>query len=199
LTFGWSSQGAGLIFVSLAIPIFLSPLIGMLSDRFGSRPLSAAGLLLATIFGPLLALIRSFSVGRVVVLVFFLVVIGLGISLVMTPEMAVISIFADSKAKEKPNEFGPGGATAQCCALTTIATAAAGSIGPLITGAIQSTSGWTATSIAVGAFGALGLVPVLLKAAHDRNFNQPKAEDTATSSAEAGDIDTTRAPMLGSK
>jgi TctA family transporter len=94
----------------------------------------------------------------------------------MTPEMAVISIFSNSKAKENPNEFGPGSATAQCCALTTIATATAGSVGPLITGAIQSISGWTATSIAVGAFAALGLVPVLLKTAYGRGFGQPKAE-----------------------
>jgi MFS family permease len=75
--------------------------------------------------------------------------IGIGVSLAMTPKMAAISAFAP---KDGPEAFGPAGAAAQCSALMTIATALAGVVGPVIDGAIQANSGWIATSVSVGVF-----------------------------------------------
>jgi MFS family permease len=169
-TFGWNSQGAGLIFLALVIPTFLGPLVGMLYDRHTSLPLYLAGFVLTLIFCPLLALIQSWSVGNDVLLVFILFMIGVGVSLVMVPGMAEISAFAENKEKDDPNLFGPRGATAQCCALMTIAMAAARVVGPIIIGAIQSASGWIATSITIGVFAALGIISLVLKTAYERTF-----------------------------
>jgi MFS family permease len=108
----------------------------MLYDRFTSLPLFMSGFVLTLIFGPLLALIRAWSVAWVVLLIFFLLVLGIGVSLVMVHGMAEISAFAENKERDDPNLFGPRGATAQCCALLTIATAAAGVVGPIVIGAI---------------------------------------------------------------
>lgn len=168
LTFGWNSQGAGLIFLALVIPTFLGPLIGMLYDRYTSLPLFIAGFVLTLIFCPLLAIIQTWSVANVALLVFFLFMVGVGISLVMVPGMAEISAFAENKEKDDPNLFGPRGATAQCCALMTIAMAAAGVVGPIVIGAIQSASGWIASSITIGAFAAIGLASLLLKTGYER-------------------------------
>jgi MFS family permease len=140
----------------------------MLYDRYASLPLFVAGFVLTLIFCPMLAIIQSWSVAKVVLLLFFLFMIGVGISLVMVPGMAEISGFAENKEKDDPNLFGPRGATSQCCALMTIAMAAAGVVGPIVIGAIQSTSGWIASSITIGAFAALGLVSLLLKTAYER-------------------------------
>jgi len=170
LIFGWNSQGAGLIFLALVIPTFLGPLVGMLYDRYTSLPLYLAGFVFTLIFCPLLALIQSWSVGNDVLLVFILFMIGVGVSLVTVPGMAEISAFAENKEKDDPDLFGPRGATAQCCALMTIAMAAAGVVGPIIMGAIQSASGWIATSITIVVFAALGIISLVLKTAYERTF-----------------------------
>lgn len=136
----------------------------MLYDRHSPTLLSATGFALVVIAGPLLAVVRFHSVGLIVCLVFLLILVGLGVSLVMTPQMAEIGIFADKKAEADASLFGTKGATAQCCALMTIATALAGVAGPLITGAVQSSSGWTATSVTIGAFAAAGCASVIANA-----------------------------------
>jgi MFS family permease len=147
----------------------------MMYDRFGSTELSMAGLLLTAIFGPLLAVVGSHSTGLVVALVIFLVAIGVGISLVMTPQMAEIGIFADKTAESNPDAFGPRGATAQCCALMTLSTALAGVVGPIVLGAIQSNSGWLPTTITVGAFSVLGLITFVCRLCYKR-YMKPHAE-----------------------
>ena len=54
-TFGWDSEGAGLIFLPLTLPSFLGPLVGRICDRFGSRwPMTAGFLCLC----PILTLLR---------------------------------------------------------------------------------------------------------------------------------------------
>lgn len=136
----------------------------MLYDRHGPNLLSATGFALVVIAGPLLTVVRLHSIGLIVCLVFLLILVGLGVSLVMTPQMAEIGIFADKKAEADPSLFGAKGATAQCCALMTVATAVAGVVGPLITGAVQASSGWTATSVTLGAFAATGCASLVVNA-----------------------------------
>ncbi|KAK5996875.1 hypothetical protein PT974_02222 [Cladobotryum mycophilum] len=172
-TFGWSTEGAGLIFLGLSVPIFLTPIIGKLHGRFGPHPLSIIGLVIITAAGLLLAMIRSHSVTLIALLVVYLVAIGTGITLVMTPEMAEISAFGEKKAKEEPEVFGQG-ATAQCCALMTIANSLGGVVGPVVIGHVKAASGWIPASITVGAFGALGLVVLVLLMAYDKSHGKEK-------------------------
>lgn len=101
--------------------------------------------------------------------------IGIGVSLVMTPEMAAISAFS---LKDYPEAFGPASTAAQCSALMTMATALAGVVGPVTTGAIQANSGWIATSVSIGVFAALGLVSLFLKWGYDEIFERNRTVET---------------------
>ena len=47
-TFGWSSLGAGLIFLALGIPCAFGPLVGKLSDRYGPRHIALIGCFFVT-------------------------------------------------------------------------------------------------------------------------------------------------------
>jgi MFS family permease len=101
--------------------------------------------------------------------------IGIGVSLIMTPEMAAISAFAP---KDDPEAFGPAGTAAQCSALLTMATALAGVVGQVTTGAIQANSGWIATSVSIGVFAALGLVSLFFKWGYDGIVERKRTIET---------------------
>ena len=75
-TFGWTSLGAGLIFLCIALPTLLSPLVGALSDKYGPRWFAVCGLLLPAPFLVLLRLITHEALDQVVLLCVLLSMIG---------------------------------------------------------------------------------------------------------------------------
>ena len=75
-TFGWSSLGAGLIFLCIALPALTAPLVGMLSDRYGPRWFAICGLVLTAPFVILLRLITHDGLGQVVLLCVLLSLTG---------------------------------------------------------------------------------------------------------------------------
>lgn len=89
-TFGWDSVGAGLIFLPIVISTFVGPLIGSLSDKYGPRWFATAGFIIACPFLILLRLVDHDSIGQKVLLCALLVLVGLGLTLALTPVMAEI-------------------------------------------------------------------------------------------------------------
>ena len=67
-----------------AMPIFVAPLAGMLSDRIGSRPLMATGLALQAIAMGWLAVVTTPDVAYTAILVPFILA-GTGMALVFAP------------------------------------------------------------------------------------------------------------------
>lgn len=76
-TFGWNATGAGLIFLTIAVPSILGPLAGALSDRVGPRPVSLGGFALATPALALLGLVKHDDTGQAVLLCTLLALIGI--------------------------------------------------------------------------------------------------------------------------
>lgn len=76
-TFGWNATGAGLIFLTIAVPSILGPLAGALSDRVGPRPVSLGGFALATPALALLSLVQHDDTGQAVLLCALLAIIGI--------------------------------------------------------------------------------------------------------------------------
>lgn len=75
-TFLYTSAGAGLIFLTITIPSTLGTVIGKLSDRYGTRPISLFGFALAIPSLALMGLVTDDSISHQATLIVLLVAIG---------------------------------------------------------------------------------------------------------------------------
>ena len=110
--FGWSSLGAGLIFLPLILPTFIAPLTGHYSDTHGPRLPVIAGFLLACPILVLLRLVSHESTSQIVLLCALLALLGFALALGMTPLLAEITYLVSHKEKTHPGAFGGKGAYA---------------------------------------------------------------------------------------
>jgi Na+/melibiose symporter-like transporter len=120
-TFGWSSVGAGLIFLAVVVPTFIAPLVGFLSDRYGPRWLAVAGFLLGAPVLVLLRYVTHNSLDQKVLLCALLALIGLTETLVFAPITAEITYVVEAKEEKQPGIFGSNGAMAQAYGLFNMA------------------------------------------------------------------------------
>ena len=140
--FGWSSIGAGLVFLPLILPSFLAPLFGYWSDKKGPRMPTALGFLVAVPFLVLLRLVDHNSIHQIVLLCALLAFLGLALSMAMTPLLAEITYVVGHKEKSHPGAFGGKGAYAMAYGLFNMAFAGGMLIGPIWGGFITQRSGW---------------------------------------------------------
>ncbi|TAQ90854.1 hypothetical protein B7494_g797 [Chlorociboria aeruginascens] len=158
-TFGWSSTGAGLIFLAIIIPQLLAPLVGWFSDQYGPRIPTVLGFLLAIPFYVLLRLVTHDSLRQKVLLCALLAFIGLALALVLPPILAEITLVLEDMEKQKPGRFGTKGAYAQGYGLFITAFAAGTLIGPVWAGYVEQEAGWGTAWWSLGLFSAAGAVP----------------------------------------
>ncbi|KFA63558.1 hypothetical protein S40285_00352 [Stachybotrys chlorohalonatus IBT 40285] len=143
--FGWDSVGAGLIFLPLVLPAFLSPLVGILGDRYGPKWLSAGGFLLATPFLVCLRFVTDDSMEHRVMLCGLLVGVGIAIALVFGPLMAEITWSVE--AGEHESGVAP---YALAYGLYNMAYSGGAICGPLLGGFIRDTAGWPTVGWVLG-------------------------------------------------
>ena len=160
--FGWHSIGAGLIFLPLILPSFIAPLIGAYTDRHGPRMPTFLGFLLATPFLVLLLLVNHSGIRQVVLLCALLALLGIALTMVMTPIMAEVSYVVAAQEKVHPGKFGPKGAYAQAYGLFNTAFAGGMLVGPIWGGFVTGTAGWGTTCWSLGVWSAVSAVPALL-------------------------------------
>lgn len=145
-TFHWNSSGAGLIFICIVIPSLTSPFFGFLSDRFGShgtRALTTGGFLATIPFWVSLRFVTHDTMQQKVLLCALLSCIGLGLTTGMAPLMAEIDHVIVLEEKKNPGSFGERGAAAQGFGLLNTAFALGVLIGPLWSGFVVESSGWS--------------------------------------------------------
>lgn len=162
-TFGWNSTGAGLIFLPIVVATFMGPVIGKMSDKYGPRWLATSGFVVACPFLILLRLIDHNTIGQKVLLCALLALIGLGLTLALTPVMAEIAYAVEAKAaRHPPGFFGKNGAYAQAYALFNMAWAAGSMIGPLLAGLVNETHGWPTATLILGCVSIFTAVPTAI-------------------------------------
>ncbi|KAF2751370.1 MFS general substrate transporter [Sporormia fimetaria CBS 119925] len=164
--FNFSATAAGLLFLPLVIPSFISPVAGWVADRFGGRYPASTGFLLATIPLVCLRFVDQNTLNDKVLLCALLALIGLTLDFTFPPLLAEITHVVDQKEKKmiasgKPG-YGKGGAYAQAYALFNVAFAAGCTVGPLVAGAIVDSAGWATMSLVLGLLSAVTTVPVFL-------------------------------------
>ena len=160
--FGWSSTAAGLVFLALIVPSFLAPVFGYLSDKYGPRWLATLGFALCCPCFVLLRLVDHNSLGQKFLLCALLVLLGICLTMTMTPLMAEISYVVDAKEKENPGAFGKKGAYAQAYGLFNTAFASGAMIGPLWGGFVVSKAGWSTMTWTLGLFAAFSAIPAVI-------------------------------------
>lgn len=161
-TFGWSSLGAGLLFLPIVIPAFVGPAIGYLCDRYSPRWPAALGFIIACPFYVLLRLVDHDSINQKVLICALLALIGLSLTLCLTPLMAEITYVVQEKERKRPGLFGKAGAYAQAYGLFNMAFACGCLVGPLWAGFINETAGWSTMTWTLGLLAGFTSVPALL-------------------------------------
>ncbi|GAA5906007.1 hypothetical protein JCM8208_006316 [Rhodotorula glutinis] len=151
--YGLDSMGAGLVFLGIVVPSFFgAPLAGWISDRYGTKWVMLAGVVLAIPAYPLL-LLR----GRLPLFVFFLVLIGTALALFGTPVLIDLSIVASDT---------PSISTAHVFCASNLFYSVGALVGPIIAGqllsAVGTTRGWLALSILSASLSCLIVPPVFL-------------------------------------
>jgi len=140
--FGWSSIGAGLIFLPLILPSFLSPLFGIWSDRRGPRGPTTLGFLISVPFLVLLRFVDHDGIRQIILLCALFACLGLALSMAMTPLLAEITYVVGHKEKSHPGAFGGKGAYAMAYGLFNMAFAGGMLIGPIWGGFVTLKKGW---------------------------------------------------------
>jgi MFS family permease len=162
-TFRWTATGAGLIFLPIVIPTFVGPYIGHLSDKQGPRWYATAGFIGCCPFLILLRLVDHNSLKQKVLLCALLALIGLFLTLALTPVMAEVTYAVMDKESRRPKGYyGKNGAYAQAYSLFNMAWAAGCMVGPLLAGLIVNSKGWPMATLILGCVSVVTAVPVVV-------------------------------------
>lgn len=161
-SFGWSSTGAGLIFLALTAPSFAAPLVGRVADKYGPRWLVAVGFATSLPFLVLLRLVTHDALQQIVLLCVLLVLLGISLMLVMGPLMAEIAYLVEAKEKKIPGIFGKGGAYAQAYGLYFCWFAGGALIGPIWAGFVEQRAGWGTMTWSLGLLSGVTAIPTLI-------------------------------------
>ncbi|KAL8970458.1 MAG: hypothetical protein Q9183_001517 [Haloplaca sp. 2 TL-2023] len=160
--FGWRSLGAGLIFLPLVLPSFVAPLVGAFSDKYGARLPTSIGFVLSTPFVVLLRLVDHGGRDQVVILCVLLALLGVALTMVMTPLLAEVTYILQEKEKSHPRLFGETGAYAQAYGLFNCAFAGGMLVGPLLAGSVVDKAGWGTMCLSLGILALVSAIPAAL-------------------------------------
>ena len=159
-TFGWSSSGAELIFLSMSLPSMAGYYVGKLIDRFGPRRPGYIALSLAGLALFFLRFVEKNTIADKVLLSGLLAIGDLGITVIQIMGMTEVSQVIDDSEAQSPGIFGNRSPLAQAYALFNMAFAAGQLFGPLLAGFLRVHTGWKGMTLALGIINAITAVPI---------------------------------------
>ena len=161
-TFHVRASSAAVLYLAMAAPMLLAPLIGSLTDRFGPRLPTATGLVLAVLAHILLSLISHTTVSPLSKLAAIVVVLGLGFALSMPPLEVEVSLVVEQLKDMQPELFGPKGAYGRAYGLVNLTVGVSGLVGPLFAGFMRVAVGWWVLAWIHAGLSVVALVLVVL-------------------------------------
>jgi len=162
--FGFTSTGAGLIFLPLVIPSLCDPLIGHICDKRPklTRYIAAGGFIGALPPLVLLRLVKHGGTEQVVLLCALLAIIGLCVTITSAPLMFEVNLGVLEVEKQDPMILGKKNASVQGYGLFVCAFAGGSIVGPLLAGYLKDGIGWGAMAWCLGLLSGVTAIPVLL-------------------------------------
>ncbi|KAI1085147.1 MFS general substrate transporter [Whalleya microplaca] len=141
-TFHWNSTAAGILFLALFVPGFVSPFVGWLADRYGAKWPSVFGFCSTVPLLVCLRFVTENTIQQKILLGFLLALLGIALAFSNTPLMAEISYVIEERAAKHPGIFGEKGVYGLGYGLFTMAFALGGTVGPLWSGYVVDSAGW---------------------------------------------------------
>lgn len=162
--FSWTSSGAGLTFLPLAVPALLGPFFGYITDRLGPRWLAVSGFATLTPCLVLLRLIDHNSNGQKALLFVLLTLTGVCMTVTLEPLMAEITyaVTEEDAAEAKRTGIVSKSSYAQAYGLFNAAWSLGNTVGPLAAGMVMEKYGWKAMTLSVGIVTGFTVVPTVL-------------------------------------
>lgn len=161
-TFHWKSTQAGLVFISLIFPAFLSPLVGMFADRHGGRYITTTGFCLSTAVLTCLRFVDHNSIEQKVLLCALLFLVGLLLGTTLSVFSAEVSHVVFEFEEKHSGQLGDRGAVAQAESLWWAAYSIGAAFGPLLGGLVQDAAGWKTMTWTLALICATAVVPIML-------------------------------------
>lgn len=157
--FHWDSIGAGLVFLPLVLPTFLSPIVGFLGDKYGPKWLASGGFLLAAPFLICLRFVEENDLRHKIMICGLLFGVGLAIACVFGPLMAEItwSVLGDGESENREEDLATA-PYAQAYGLYNMAFSGGSLVGPILGGFIRDEAGWPTVCWAMGLISAVTAV-----------------------------------------
>lgn len=169
---GWSSTGAGLIFLPVVIPTLISPAVGWLTDRYGARWPATIGFVLATPCYVCLRFVDENTLSDKVLLCALLGLAGVALTLSLGPIMAEITYQVSAKEEKHPGIFGAGGAYAQAYGLFNMAFAGGTVVGPIWSGFVNEKAGWATMAWTLALLSIVTAVPTAMYVGGELSFSK---------------------------
>ncbi|EEH48243.2 uncharacterized protein PADG_04327 [Paracoccidioides brasiliensis Pb18] len=160
--FNWDSFGAGLVFLALLIPTFISPAIGRLADKHGPRWYVAVGYVLTMIPVVLLRIVTRNTLHDKVVFCVLLAFCGAFCMFFEVPIHVEIMLSVEEKMRQNPKYYGEKGAYAQAFGLGNLMYALGLIVGPLWGGYVVESAGWEVMTLSLGVMCCAGAVPAAI-------------------------------------
>ncbi|KAJ9156455.1 Major facilitator superfamily domain-containing protein [Pleurostoma richardsiae] len=185
-TFHWSSTAAGLIFLALFIPGFVSPVVGWLSDRYGAKWLSLSGFVASVPLLVCLRFVTDNTIGHKVLLGALLALLGVTLAFANIPLMAEITYAIEDEERKRPGVWGEKGVYGIGYGLFCTAFALGGTAGSLMSGYIVAGSGWNTAVWVLAVWAAVGAVIVLGWVGGTLGSKEPQRDNGGAEDALAG-------------
>lgn len=164
-TFNWAQTAQGLIFIPIAVPSALDPVVGRIIDRWPRccRYMCTTSLLCSVPILVCLRFVTHNTIGQKVLLCALIALAGITVaSLIMPTVMVEVSCSVQEIEAKAADVFGQGGAMALAYGVLNSAWAAGSVIGPFFAGYIRDDAGWGTMAWAFAVFTGATAVPVLL-------------------------------------